>query len=33
MKESKIFYAIRAFRETVIFSDEAFMAMLESFLL
>ncbi|MDL1139804.1 hypothetical protein PS029_20785 [Yersinia pestis] len=32
LKEAGIFDAVRAFRETVIFSDEAFMAMLESFL-
>ena len=31
LKEAEIFDAIRAFRETVVFSDEAFMAMLESF--
>ena len=32
LKEAEIFYAVRAFRQTVVFSDEAFMAMLESFL-
>ena len=32
LKEAGIFDAVRAFRETVTFSDEAFMAMLESFL-
>ncbi|XXG68387.1 hypothetical protein AAC387_Pa06g1486 [Persea americana] len=32
MREAEIFDADRAFRQTVVFSDEAFMAMLESFL-
>ncbi|MBY3556095.1 hypothetical protein HGI15_22435, partial [Modestobacter lapidis] len=32
LKEAEIFDAVRAFRQTVVFSDEAFMAMLESFL-
>ncbi|KAJ8615155.1 hypothetical protein MRB53_034527 [Persea americana] len=32
LKEAEIFYAVRAFWQTVVFSDEAFMAMLESFL-
>ncbi|KAJ8627466.1 hypothetical protein MRB53_020773 [Persea americana] len=32
LKETEIFGAVRAFRQTVVFSDEAFMAMLESFL-
>ncbi|KAJ8635794.1 hypothetical protein MRB53_010061 [Persea americana] len=32
LKEAEIFYAVRAFRQTVVFSDEGFMAMLESFL-
>ncbi|GHB31336.1 hypothetical protein GCM10010392_68840 [Streptomyces clavifer] len=32
LKEAGIFDAVRAFRETVTFSDEAFKAMLESFL-
>ncbi|XXG79935.1 hypothetical protein AAC387_Pa09g0898 [Persea americana] len=32
LKETKIFDAVRAFRQTVVFADEAFMAMLESFL-
>ena len=32
LNEDEIFDAVNAFRETVIFSDEAFMAMLESFL-
>ena len=32
LKEAGIFDAVRAFRETVTFFDEAFMAMLESFL-
>ncbi|XXG82678.1 hypothetical protein AAC387_Pa10g0578 [Persea americana] len=32
MKEAEIFDLVRTFRQTVVFSDEAFMAMLESFL-
>ncbi|XXG42064.1 hypothetical protein AAC387_Pa01g2414 [Persea americana] len=32
LKGAKIFDAVHAFRQTVVFSDEAFMAMLESFL-
>ncbi|KAJ8644634.1 hypothetical protein MRB53_006382 [Persea americana] len=32
LKEVEIFYAVCAFRQTVVCSDEAFMAMLESFL-
>ncbi|XXG85662.1 hypothetical protein AAC387_Pa11g0699 [Persea americana] len=32
LKEAEIFDAVRAFRQTLVFSDEAFMAMLESFL-
>ncbi|XXG62824.1 hypothetical protein AAC387_Pa05g1128 [Persea americana] len=32
LKEAEIFDAVRAFRQTAVFSDEAFMAMLESFL-
>ncbi|KAJ8649207.1 hypothetical protein MRB53_002230 [Persea americana] len=32
LKEAEIFDAVRAFRQTVVFSNEAFMAMLESFL-
>ena len=32
LKEAEIFYAVRAFRQTVVFPDEAFMAMLEPFL-
>ncbi|KAJ8648959.1 hypothetical protein MRB53_001982 [Persea americana] len=31
-KEAEIFDAVRAFRQTLVFSDKAFMAMLESFL-
>ena len=32
LKEAEIFDAVRAFRQTMVFFDEAFMAMLESFL-
>ncbi|XXG59346.1 hypothetical protein AAC387_Pa04g1448 [Persea americana] len=32
LKEAEIFDAVRSFRQTVVFSDEAFMAMLELFL-
>ena len=32
LKEAEIFDAIRAFRKTLVFSDKAFMAMLQSFL-
>ncbi|KAJ8622124.1 hypothetical protein MRB53_030653 [Persea americana] len=32
LKEAKIFDTVHAFRQTVVFSDEAFMAMLKSFL-
>ncbi|XXG59608.1 hypothetical protein AAC387_Pa04g1661 [Persea americana] len=32
LKEAEIFDAVHTFRQTVVFSDEAFMAMLESFL-